>query len=172
MTTYPQSLLNIVRRAAAKHRDDIDKAVDVADREWGKSDERAEWIDSMIRRELRTMIHEIRHQSNVSIRRESGAYGQPAKVSLATGAVARVATDVLRTYSICGVTLALITGKQLREFAKIEHDKAEGSAFNARLCERLTAFVTDDKTVGECLTAKKVTAIMKSCGATQRRKSA
>lgn len=168
---YPSSLLGIVRNAATKHKDDIDEAVACAERAWNDDPERAEWIDQMVRGELRSLIHSFRHQSNVEIRKAAGVYGQPAKVTLETGAVARVASNVLLEYTICGVVLGRITGKQLKVFAKTEQEKADGSAFNARLCNRLIEIVPEEKTVAECVTAKKAKSLIEEVAKSQKRRT-
>jgi hypothetical protein len=167
---YPSSLLGIVRKAAIKHRDSVDQAVVCAEREWRKSPEHEQWIDQMVRGELRSLIHNVRHETNVQIRKEAGAYGQPAKTTLGTGAVARVASDVLLNYSICGVTLGMITGEQLRSFAKSEQEKADGCEFNAILCDRLAEMVPAEKCVSDCVTAKKAKAIIAEITKIQKQK--
>lgn len=166
---YPSTLLDIVKKATAQHRDDINAAVDCAEKAFNKLAERDDIIATMIRGELRSLIHNVRHAENVAVRTELGVYGQKAKVSLGTGAVERVARNCLVAYSICGVALGQITGKQLVAFAKSEQEKAEGSAFNARLCRRLAEVVPADKAVGEVLSVKKAEAIMRECAGKRKK---
>lgn len=161
MEGYPQQLLAIVREEALKHIQDIDRAVDEALKRWKKSTDYVNWIDAMIRDAMRGLVHGVRHEQNTEIRREAGVYGQPAKVSMSTGAVNRVAQSVLNTYVIGGMVLGQITGAQLKVFARSEQEKADGYAFNAKLCKRLADLVPDAATVAECVTASKVKKIMR-----------
>lgn len=169
---YPEALRVIIRKAAEQHRGDVTAAVAAAEKAWRKAPEFAEYVDAMIRGELRSLIHDVRHQENVGVRRDLGFYGQPAKVTLGTGAVERVARNCLVAYSICGVALGQITGKQLLSFAKTEQEKADGSAFNARLCRRLSEIVPADKAVGEVLTVKKAESIMREVGGKRKKQVA
>lgn len=169
---YPDTLLEIVAKAAKQHRDDIGAAVSCAEKAWLKSPEHGEWVAEMIRGQLRSMIHDVRHHENVAVRNELGVYGQRAKVTLGTGAVERVARNCLVAYSICGVALGQITGKQLVIFARTEQEKADGSAFNARLCRRLAEVVPADKAVGEVLSVKKAESIMREVSGKRGRKPA
>lgn len=83
---YPESLRAIVRKAVEQH-DDVDKAVDCAEKAWLASEDYSEFVSAMVRGELRSLIHDVRHRQNVAIRTAAGVYGQQAKVSLATGAL-------------------------------------------------------------------------------------
>lgn len=166
---YPEWMTAIVSKAAAQHRNSIDAAVACAEKACRKHDEFREWIDEMVRGQLRSMIHDSRHVTNVAVRREAGAYGEPAKVAAVNESVSRVLRNVLLDYSICNVQLGQITGKQLLAFAEIEQAKADGSAFNARLCRKLAEKVPEDKSVGSVLTARKVQQIMRDLGKSKRR---
>ena len=158
---YPEELQKIVREEALKHIDDIDAATNAAERRWKKSKDYADWIETMIRNELRNMICDVRHNSNVTIRRQNGAYGGPAKVSLSTGAVNRVAKSVLFTYCINGTSLGMLTGEMLKELIVSERERAEGCEFNSRLCSKLSPLVSDNKTVAQCVKPEVVDRLFK-----------
>lgn len=169
---YPESLTAIVQHAASEHRDNIDQAVDCAAKAWRATEERAEWLEQMELGQLRNLIHDARHQTNVAIRREAGAYAGPAKVGLSTGAANRVAQSILDGYVICGRVLGDILGKELVPFAKIELERAEGYQFNARLCRKLAAVVPDDKTVRQVLSESKIRKLMREARKPSRAKQA
>lgn len=176
MAGYPKELLEIVRREATKHVNNIDAAVDAAERRWKRSEDFPNWIEQMIRDHLRTMICDVRHSQNVTIRRQNGCYGQPAKVTLSTGAVNRVANNVLLSYAINGMSLGALTGKDLRELVESEKERAEGCEFNSRLCARLVPMVPEGKTVAQCIKPKEAARIFKELsmnrGTAKQRKSA
>lgn len=147
MTENPESLLEIVARAAKKHPDNIDKALDLAEREWNAEEDAAEWTHHLVRSAIRFLIHDYRHQQNTKIRRAAGEYGQPAKV--VTGQA--TSQSILDTYAIDCRSLGSIFGKELRDIAKEQRNKAAGCDFNARLCEALVDLVKPEQMVREAV---------------------
>lgn len=154
---YPDSLKEIVKECAAANPSDIGKAVDSAFNRWRKCDEYEEWTESMIRGQLRNMIHGSRHTTNVQILRDLNSYGGPAKVGLGSGLVNRVAAmSVLDSYCIGGRSLGDIMGGELKAIASDQQEKAAGYSRNARLCLMLATLVPDDKRVRDAVTEAKV----------------
>ena len=154
---YPEVLTEIIKECAAANPSDIDKAVDTAFTRWRKCDEYAEWTESMIRGQLRNMIHDSRHASNVQILRDLKGYGGPSKVGLGSGIVNRVAAmSVLDSYCINGMALGDIMGSELKAIASDQQEKANGYSRNARLCLMLAPLVPEDKRVRDAVTETKV----------------
>lgn len=157
----PKALLDLCRKHAAKHPDEIENAVNAALREWQKSEERdAEWLDSLERLAVRELVYRFRHAMNVDIRKQRGDFSKPANVTCATGAANRVAQYVLDNYSIDGRSLGSILGGELAAIAKSESERAKGHTFNAKLCERLAKIVPQDKEVREVVSNTKAKAIL------------
>lgn len=154
MTDYPDSLLSIIANAAEQHREDIDQAVECAEKAWLADESAPEFAAQLVRQALRELIHGYRHRMNVSLRKAAGEFGGPAKVvpGEVTSAIAERA--LLDSYTIAGRTLGSILGKELPSLQKTEQEKSDGAAFNARLCERLAAIVPEDKTVREVVTER------------------
>lgn len=161
MAIFDEALLAEVSKAARKHRDDIDHAVSCAEKAASKLPGWKDWIDDLVRGQIRNLIHGVRHQDNVTMRRDAGQYGGPAKVGLSTGAVNRIAGECWMNYFIGGRTLGQILGKELRGIAQGEREKAEGCTFNARLCEQLAAIVPEDKSVSDAVSEAQVKKIVK-----------
>jgi hypothetical protein len=153
---YPASLSTVISKAAAQHPQDIDKAVTCAAKAARKLPDFSEWVDQLVNSQLRNMIHDARHSHNTRLRREAGDFGGPAKVGLSTGAANEVAKSVYMSYAIGGTVLGAVLGSELKAIAASEHEKAQGHAFNVRLCSRLAAMVPDDKRVSEALTEGKL----------------
>jgi hypothetical protein len=154
MAETPEVLLEIVALAADQHRDNIDQAVDCAEKAWLSTEESPDFTAQLVRQAIRELIHNYRHQHNVAIRREAGVYGGPAKVvpsELTAGIAER---SILDQYTIAGRVLGGIFGKELPALATSEREKAEGAAFNARLCERLATVVGDDQLVRDAISER------------------
>lgn len=158
---YPESLCAIIRSAAEKHRGDIDAAVNQAFGDWQESDEYADWVDEMVRGQIRNMIHDVRHADNVTIRRNAGDFGGPSKVGV-SAANQVIEKSLLDTYSINGRRLGDILGKELSAIANGERERATGCIVNARLLEALKPLVSDDKSVRQCVKDKKAWQILRT----------
>lgn len=159
---FPETLNAIIRDAHEKHKDDIDAALRVTLAAWRKTEERADWLDALEENAVRGLIHDRRSHINNAEKRKLGLFGGPAKVGMTEGAVLKIATEtLLENLTICGVVLGDITGKQLHEFAAAEKNRAAGYMRNARFCLALQPLVPEDKTVRQCVTAKKADAIWK-----------
>lgn len=158
---YPDSLLAIIRSAAEAHRSSIDAAVNQAFSEWQATDEYADWVDEMVRGQIRSMIHGVRHADNVAIRRDAGEFGGPSKVS-ASSANQVIEKSLLDTYSINGRRLGDILGKELEPIANGERERATGCLVNARLLEALKPLVSDDKSVRDCVKDKRAWQILRT----------
>lgn len=161
MATFDSALLAEVTKAARKHRDDIDHAVQCAERAVSKLPEWKDWIADLARAHLRELIHNVRHGDNVTMRRDAGEFGGPAKVDMSTGAANRIANQSWFSYFIGGRTLGQILGKELKGLAKSEREKAEGCIFNAKLLEQLAGMVPEEKRVCDAVSETQIKRIVK-----------
>ena len=163
MAAYPSSLLGIIRSATdLSNAVGVDKATDKAYREWTAHEDYPEWISEMVRRELRTQIHECRHRDNTQRKRAAGEYGGPAKVTLGSGVVNRVARESLLEYSIAGRCLGDLYGKEIIDLAASEEKTAAGSLLNARLLRAIKPLVGDDERVRDAVSESKAKSLFKS----------
>lgn len=158
MADYPESLGKIIKEAAALHcPDDYDKATEWAWRQWSKQPESAEWMQSLAKDAIRGKIADAHHLTMVSMRKAAGEYDARPKVSAISHATAKVERQLwLDTYSIAGNRLGDILGAELPALAKAEQAKADGSAFNAKLCLRLSEVVENEKTVRDCVSESRI----------------
>lgn len=161
---FPEALNEIVRVIVTDNpRSPVEDQVKAAMLEWLECEERTQdWIDMLERHAVQQIVWDRRHTINTSEKRALGAFGGPSKVGLGEGEVVRIAGEtLLETLTICGVVLGDITGKQLHEFASAERNRAAGYLLNASFCEALQPLVGEEKTVRQCVKAKKVDAIWK-----------
>lgn len=157
---YPEEVLEAVRRAVANHPDDAQAAVDCADRDIRGLSCFEDLVSGMVRDAVQGLVYGERHQVNVRLRAAAGAYGGAAKVHGASAAVNR-ACESYYAYSVAGRALGELTGADLPEAAAAEQARAEGHAFNARLCSELARLVPADRRVRDALTEKKLAALFR-----------
>ncbi len=167
---FEQGIGPIIAEAVKSHRDDIDRALDLAERKLSKLPGWDEYQRSFARIAIRSMINHRRHCENVQQRKDAGEYGPAAKVTRgkASSDIARQKT--MYDYFIGGKTIGATTGEELRVLADSESKKAEGYMFNSRLCEALARVVPKMKTVQETITEKKLMSIWHSCSLAANRK--
>lgn len=146
--------MDIARKASAKHPEDVTAAAKLAMRTARQRDWYAEFAEERELRYWRELIHDVRHAENVKLRRSSGEYGGPAKVTVGP-VVARVARSVY-LHKIDGRTLGGILGSELDLIAGGELARSNGHLFNVALCRTLRPLVADDKSVQECVPEKKL----------------
>jgi hypothetical protein len=170
MQKYPDSLLAIAKEAATIHGQDRDKATDWAWRQWTKQRDYADFTEALAKRAVRELIADSVHETNEEIRRDAGVYGQKAKVSAASAEVNRIETVLyLDSYSIGTRILGDIEGKELPSLANSEQAKADGSAFNARLCLRLAEIVPAEKHVRDCVSEGRLRKLFRELAKSKRR---
>jgi hypothetical protein len=163
MIEFPDSVHRIVKRAVAKHPGDgdLDKAVDMAEAQIRRLRAFEDIVGGLVRKGVAQLVHDARHSQNISIRKEAGEYGQPAKVSVGTSAaVTRAATSVY-DYYIDGTRLGSVFGRDLLRVADEQQAVAEGHSFNARLCRKLKPLVADDKQVEQVVKPARLKALFK-----------
>lgn len=169
MADFPQSLRAIVREAATRSNcDGIEAATDFAYRKWKKCDEYAEFVEAMVRGELRSLICDVRHQDNVNRRKVAGEYGGPAKVSLGSEAN-RAARESLLDYSINGRRLGSLFGKELDGLASAEEARGNGCYLNARFLRAIKPLVPAESRVEEKLSETKAKKLFREVSNTSGR---
>jgi len=149
-----EQLVKIATAEAAKHTDDIDKAIDATLARARRSKWFSALADELVRRAVRKIVQDCRHRANIQMRRENGSYGGPAKVT-AGAATAAVARSVY-LYMIGGRSLGNVLGEDLAGIGESEAAKAEGHLFNTKLCQALSPLVKDKKTVSQCVPEAKL----------------
>ncbi len=165
MVNAPEQLLEMVQEAVEAHPDDIEDALNVLVNRWGRHPARRTWAEELETRALRAMIHDYRHQVMTRLRRQHGAYGGAAKVSMSTGAANRVAElMLLDSYSINGHVLGNILGEDLSGLADGEAEKAAGCQFNASLCRALNKLVPKGKLVRDAVSEKRLRKLFSDLG--------
>ena len=168
----PKEVLDLAAEIAVKYGADIEKATDALDRAIRKLPEFEDLTENLLRMAEQELIYDARHQANIRTRLENGGYGGPAKVvSGDSEAVKRVAQSVY-AYAIAGTMLGMVLGDQLPDIAASEAARAEGHAFNARLCERLAGMVPKGKRVREVVSEKRLQSIFREVETKTRRDAA
>jgi len=108
-------------------------------------------------------VHDARHQSNRQLKRDTGFYGQPAKVVESDSLNIRATSEAIYDLYIAGRTLGTLLGKELPGVALLERETGNGHLANAALCERLAKIVPQEKTVREAVSSKKCMVIWMRC---------
>ena len=158
---FPESVLRAVERAADNHPADIQKAIDAAEKAIRRLPEFETLVADLVRSAVQEMVYDARHSSNVTMRRLAGEYGGPAKTVSGDSAAVTRAAESLYCYRIAGTVLGSVLGEQLGDIAASELAKADGHAFNGRLCLRLKAMVPKEKQVRECVSEKRLMTVFK-----------
>jgi len=159
--TYPETFMAAAREAAAKHGGDIDQATAVAEAAIRSLPDFADWVNAFVTSAIRELVYDARHQMNVAMKRDTGYYGGPAKVKVGDSADIQKVYQSFYEYHIAGMQLGMLKGADLEGIAESEAARAEGHAFNARLCKKLREVVPDDKTVREAVPERKLREIFK-----------
>lgn len=160
MADYPASVAKIVATAVTKHRDDIDRAVEVAKGRICLLPEYPELVDLLLTDAVRHLVNDKRHSLNVALNRAAGNYSRASSApdTSALNMAAAAATDYFN-YFIAGRSLGDLAGAELPELADGEHEKGVGCFRNESILRALVPLVKGDKTVRQCVTAKKLEAI-------------
>lgn len=165
---YPESVLSVARAMAAKHGDDIPRAVTEAEKLIRKLPEFDSLVDQMIRNAVREMVYDARHISNVATKRQTGHYFQEQKVDTTKSKAVLQAYKSVYAYCVAGTQLGLLYGERLAEIAESEQSIANGHVFNAALCRKLSEIVPKGTQVKDAISEKKLRALFdrtkKECG--------
>jgi hypothetical protein len=159
---FPESVYNSVDLCARKWGDDIDKGVTALEASLRRRKDFDEIAKGLLRDACRDLIHDRRHAINKQIKNQNGTYDKEPKVATG-GRSGNKAAESYYDYYIGGSTLGLLCGEDLEEIAEHEEAIAEGHNFNARLCRKLRALVTDGKCVKEVLSHSRLKKIFQQC---------
>lgn len=158
---FPETMVEIIERAARQHSEDITKGVECAKRDIQSLPEYHQLIDTLVTEAIRELIYDVRHRDNVKMRNESGAYSIEPKVQPGKSKDVQETFENLHRYFLAGQTLGEIMGEQLEGIAESEESKANGHLFNARLCRELSRLVPEGKRVKDVVSLKKLGMIFK-----------
>ncbi len=159
--SLPESVMSIAIAAVKRHGDDITAAVDEAETKIRKLKEFSEVVDALVHDAVQRLVYQLRGQSNQAVRRQSGVYGQPAKVRVGASESVAVAEASYLSYYIGGRTLGGILGSELLSIAESETAVAAGHQFNAELCRQLAAIVPQNKSVAEVVSERRLRNLFK-----------
>lgn len=159
MASVPDGLAAAVSDAVSRHLDP-EKAIESLLRSVKRS---GEWTDFLIAYACSDLVYDARHKMNVSVRRNAGEYGGPAKVNGESGAAsnALVKSPHLH-YFIAGRCLGDVFGEELGSLADCERQKAETANFHVRLLANLAERVPEGKRVRDCFTERKLANLFNS----------
>ncbi len=154
MVECPESIREIISKAATKFRDDIKKAVKGAEEQIVKCEEFEEFKKLAVTRFVRELIHDSRSQQNGVLRAQLGHSG-PSKSGLSE-VTAQVAMISVFHHCIDGRSLGSILGTELACIRDACGERAKGELFNAGLVEALMPLVPADKRVDQAVTEAKL----------------
>ena len=157
----PEPVTAIAQECAAKHGQDITKAIDCAVRKIQLLPDYGDLVETLIRNCVQELVYDARHANNVATKRQAGYYGGPATVSRGESAGVGEAYKSCLDYFIAGKTLGLVKGSELADIAASEKEKANGHDFNYRLCSHLDQIVPNDKTVSQAVSEKRLRVIFR-----------
>lgn len=159
----PEDFHAIVRAAALKHKDDTQDATRQVFDEIKQRDDYEELAEELVFRAVASIVSDFRHALTTANKRAAGLYGGPAKVGNATGIANMVAgLCILDRHFIGTKSLGSLTGAELPLVRDNELRKADGHKLNAAICEAFMPYVAAEKTIRQCVTAKKAEAIFNS----------
>lgn len=155
----PESVQIVCRTAAEKNVENIEAAVAEAYDAVLALPEWPDFRDALVMNAIRAMVHDVRHNDNVKMRRECGTWTTIPKSTMAS-----IPADVMISvwgYNIAGRTLGTILGEELDQIAQDEAARADGHNFNARLCRKLKSLVPTGKTVKQAVSEAKMRKLFK-----------
>ena len=161
---FPKAVTDIATGCAAKHGADCEAATNCAVSKIKKLPEYPDLVETLVRHAVQNLVYAARHYSNTVMRKASGGYGGAAKVKAHESESLSAVARSCYSYAIAGTMLGNLTGKELPAIAASEAAIASGHDFNARLCQRLSTIVPEDKAVRECVSERKLRAMFKSLG--------
>ena len=153
--SLPETILEIVRKEAEAHPDDINAALQSAERRIRKLSEFEDLVNQLVSSAIRHLIHDAREAENRKQRRAAG--GPPiVNVGNCDDVLAVCEQKAWMDYFIAGRTLGSITGEELPGIAESERQKASGHSWNAALCKDIAKRVPAERQVREVLTEKQL----------------
>lgn len=161
---YPKSILNIVKKANQKYPHDVGKAIEWAKKYVRKLKDFGTLETMLVDNAIKDMVYEDRHTVNRRIKKDSGGYYAPTKVSPGGTETSNRIAESIYLYRIAGTTIGRVKGCDLEEIAATEVAIGNGHLFNARLCRRLKKVVPKDKMVDEAVKETQLVRIFAEVG--------
>lgn len=157
----PKSILDVIKTVEQKHKSDIDKAINEAEKQIHNLPEFEDFVRPMIRSAIRALIQDRRHEVNIIIKRGGNPKpdGKP-KVIVGRSKILRKVVCEWYDKRIAGRVLGDIKGRELGELAQEQFNMASGYKFNAMLFKKLQTLVPPDKTVRQSVPATKLIRIV------------
>jgi len=153
-----RGLAQAIARSEANAEDAIRMAIAAAraDNDFGT------YAVELAEQAVKGMVYDARHAHNVQLRKAASQHAAATRSgnTAAVQAVQAVCKSALRSYSIGGVSIALLTGRQLPGLIAAEEARADGHLFNARLMRRLQPLVGDDAPIGSVLSEEQFSLIL------------
>lgn len=160
---FPDSVYAVIQEEADKHKEDIRAAVDAAMARIVKLPEYDSIVQDLVRKAIHKLVYDYRHQCVRETKGKEPMYSvQPRIVVGRSAAVHRVERSYYDIF-VCGKTLGSMLGKELLPAAEHERRIGQGHLVNARLLERLSKIVPEDKTVRNSVSERRIKHLLKAC---------
>lgn len=165
MSALTDEMKAIIRSETERKINDVEKAITESVKKIQCCVGYNTWVDELVESAVRVMVqsevYDIRHKSNVELRRGE-FYGGPPKVNVGTSpSVKQVYRDYL-SYQIAGRTLGALLGEELAPLAMRERNTSKTHELLASVLERLSKIVPSKKQVKEVVDARRMARIWKS----------
>lgn len=153
-----EEVVAVVRKAVAKHGDDVQVAVGEAIKLVRKLPSFETFVSELVDQQVRRMVYDERHSQNIRLRaavRSGGNVESQQKVNIAKSKTVLAESRWFGLF-IGGMTLGNIAGADLVPLAEKEESLASGHQFNALLLRKLSSKVPEGKTVREAIKASEL----------------
>jgi hypothetical protein len=158
-----QTVIDIIAAAEKRHPEDIEAAVDDAEKRIRKLPDFDDFVNILIREAIRSRVNDCRHGVSRAIRKEMGEYGKPATTVVGESPAVLKVMENLYKYRIAGTVLGSVYGRDLADISENERVTGQGHLFNAYLTARLQPLVPANKRVRDVVPEKKLKVIFASC---------
>lgn len=158
---FSSEVYDIIAEAFQQHPNDINACADAAEQAIRAMEGFEDMVALHISRSVKHLVYDYRGRINMNLRRQTGEYGQPAKVDPASPAVRQVYAESWYLYCIGRKTLGELLGSELPDVVTGERTKAEGHLFNVALLEYLAQRVPDDKRVRDVFSERQLARLAK-----------
>lgn len=157
---FTEEVLEIVKKATKRHRDDVEKATEEAEAAIRALDDFDEIVPVLVTAAVKELIYRERCVTNRRIKTETGQYGGAAKVVVGNSKAVQRAAESCYNKMIGSMRLGSILGKDLRPLAETEAALANGHSYNRALFMNLASIVPAEKRVQDAVPEKKLRKIM------------
>lgn len=152
----------IAEKMAAEYPDSVEEAVEKAERKISRLSEFDEVVKTLVRRAVKSYVHDYRHASNVRNWTLAGKYGRESREAMEKSNEGWKTVSIYLNHCVEGRALKSIRGNELAAMAQRENSRSDGHTLNSRLLKRLIDYVPADKTVGEAVSEKRLKEIFEA----------